>query len=114
MKTAELFLEVGTEEIPAGFVPPALEALGTLASEGLEKARVDFESVNTCGTTRRLVLHVAGMPVGQPDAVEEVMGPSVSVAFDDDGIMMKIKRTVSPDSSVAHGTASKEVLAVIS
>ena len=48
----ELLLEIGTEEIPAGFIPRALMDLGKLIRKEMEASRVDFEGVNTLGTPR--------------------------------------------------------------
>ena len=55
----ELLLEIGTEEIPAGFVPQALKDLETLVRKELETSRIDFDGVKTLGTPRRLVLFIS-------------------------------------------------------
>ncbi len=81
----DLILEVGTEEIPARFMPPALEDLARIAREGLEAERIGFGSVRTYGTPRRLVLHVEAVAPRQADAVEERIGPPVTAAYDADG-----------------------------
>ncbi|WP_025321201.1 glycine--tRNA ligase subunit beta [Deferrisoma camini] len=81
----ELLLEVGTEEIPAGFLPPARAQLAEAARKGLEAQRIGFEAVQALGTPRRLVLHVTGVADRQADAVEEKIGPPVSAAFDAEG-----------------------------
>ncbi len=81
----DLIFEVGTEEIPARFLPPAMDQLGRLAREGLEAERIAFDRVRTFATPRRLVLHVTGLAPRQADAVEEKVGPPVSAAFDADG-----------------------------
>ena len=52
----ELLLEIGTEEIPAGFVPQALIDLESSGQKDLEAQRIDFEGMKTLGTPRRLVL----------------------------------------------------------
>ncbi|MEW6489637.1 MAG: glycine--tRNA ligase subunit beta [Thermodesulfobacteriota bacterium] len=78
----DFLLEIGTEEIPAGFLPPAQDALGALAREGLAAARIGCGSVRTLATPRRLVLHVEGVAPRQADAIEEKVGPPVSAAFD--------------------------------
>ncbi|GAB6062876.1 glycine--tRNA ligase subunit beta [Deferrisoma palaeochoriense] len=83
--TREFLLEVGTEEIPAGFLPPARAQLAEAARKGLEAARIGFGEVRALGTPRRLVLHVTGVAERQADAVEEKVGPPVSAAFDAEG-----------------------------
>lgn len=81
----ELLLEIGAEEIPAGFVPKALTALEDMARKELEAARLTFDRISTMGTPRRLVLHITGLPELQPDAELTTLGPSKKAAFDADG-----------------------------
>lgn len=80
-----LLLEIGTEEIPAKFMPPALKQLQEMASQKFTEARLEYEKISTYGTPRRLVLYVEGLPEVQKDIVEEVKGPSAKVAFDENG-----------------------------
>ncbi|MHB8766139.1 MAG: glycine--tRNA ligase subunit beta, partial [Deferrisomatales bacterium] len=97
----DFLLEIGTEEIPAGFLPPAQEALAALAREGLAASRIEFGAVRTLATPRRLVLHVAGVAPGQPDAVEEKIGPPVAAAFDKDGNPTKAAEGFARTNGVA-------------
>jgi glycyl-tRNA synthetase beta chain len=81
----DLFLEIGCEEIPAGFIPKAMADIEQLIRRELESARLGFGEVVTLGTPRRLALSVKGIADRQPDAELVAMGPSKSVAFDADG-----------------------------
>ncbi len=81
----ELLLEVGTEEVPAGFLPGALAGLRDLCEERMKEERLAFETVETFGTPRRLILHVEGISEQQEDLNKTVMGPAKSVAFDAEG-----------------------------
>lgn len=81
----ELLLEIGAEEIPAGFVPKALTSLKEMIRKELEAARLSFDEIVTLGTPRRLTLTVKGLPAIQPDAELTAMGPSKKAAFDADG-----------------------------
>lgn len=83
--SAELFLEIGTEEIPAGFLPPAMADLERLLRKELESARVRFDAVRTLATPRRLAVVVSGVAVEQERQELTVTGPSVQVAFDPQG-----------------------------
>ncbi len=83
--SAELFLEIGTEEIPAGFLPVAMRDMERLMRKELETARVAFEAIRTFATPRRLALAVTGLASEQPRQELSVSGPSVKVAFDADG-----------------------------
>ncbi len=83
--TTELLLEIGTEELPYQFVAPAMRALQQSAETLLKDLRLTYGAVRTMGTPRRLVLLIEGLARQQASAVKEVMGPSKSVAFDQNG-----------------------------
>jgi len=80
-----LLLEIGCEELPAGFIAPALRQLEALAGESLGAARIRFGSVRPLATPRRLALLVGGVADRQEPETRELTGPSVRVAFDADG-----------------------------
>ena len=80
-----LLLEIGCEELPAGFIGPALTQLESLAKEGLGGARLGFTSARGLGTPRRLSLLVEGLAEKQEPETRELTGPAVRVAFDADG-----------------------------
>ncbi len=81
----ELLLEIGTEEIPAGFIPQALRDLENLARKELEANRIDFGRMKTFGTPRRLVLYVESVSEKQRDVEIKKIGPSKQAAFDPKG-----------------------------
>lgn len=81
----ELLLELGAEEIPAGFVPKALASIEEMIRKELAAARLEFSTIRTLGTPRRLALVVDGLPSVQPDAMLTALGPSKKAAFDADG-----------------------------
>ena len=85
MNTRNLLLEIGTEEIPAAFIPGALDNLARLAGEHLDREYLTYEDVSTIGTPRRLVLFVKNLPDRQPDREEIITGPPAKVAFLSDG-----------------------------
>lgn len=81
----KLLLEIGTEEIPAGYIAPALRQMETLLREGLKENRLSCGEVKTFGTPRRLGLYTEDIPEKQPVLREEVQGPAVKVAIGPDG-----------------------------
>ncbi|HEX9080489.1 MAG TPA: glycine--tRNA ligase subunit beta, partial [Desulfuromonadaceae bacterium] len=85
MSTKELFLEIGSEEIPAGFIPRAMAEMEAIITRELTNARLSFGEVKTLGTPRRLALVVKDIPAVQPDAEITATGPSKKAAFDADG-----------------------------
>ncbi len=82
---AELFLEIGTEELPAGFQRPAMRDLERLLCKELDSARIAYGQVRTFATPRRLAISVADVAPGQQRQELELSGPSVKVAFDAEG-----------------------------
>ena len=81
----ELLLEIGTEEIPAAFMPDALAAFKQIMEKELEARRIGFREVETFGTPRRLALMAHKLAQVQTDLVTEKLGPARSIAFDADG-----------------------------
>ena len=83
---AELLFEIGTEEIPSGYLNDALKEFKDLARSKLEVLRINVAGpVETYGTPRRLVLIARGVSEKQEDIEEEVTGPPANVAFSPDG-----------------------------
>jgi glycyl-tRNA synthetase beta chain len=72
---AELLLELLSEEIPARMQARAAADFKRLVCAGLDKAQLSYERADAYVTPRRLVLVVSGLPVAQPDVVEERRGP---------------------------------------
>jgi glycyl-tRNA synthetase beta chain len=81
----DLVIEIGTEEIPASYIPPALRQLEKGIAGILEKERLACGKVWTGATPRRLVLRIEGLAERQEDITVEVSGPPKSRAYDEDG-----------------------------
>jgi glycyl-tRNA synthetase beta chain len=80
-----LFLEVGTEELPSGEVAPAAEALGARVAAAVAELSLGGGSPRIYATPRRLAVHLPDVLERQPDRVVEVRGPSRAHAFGPDG-----------------------------
>jgi glycyl-tRNA synthetase beta chain len=81
----DYLLEIGCEEIPAGFVGPALWFGGQQFADVLKKARLSFDRVDIYGTPRRLAYVVRKLKDRQEASEEKVLGPPKSVAYDKEG-----------------------------
>jgi glycyl-tRNA synthetase beta chain len=86
---SELLFEIGTEEIPAGYIQPALESLAAGAAKKLEALELSFGAVRTYGTPRRLTLIVDELQSRQADRRQEHVGPSKKAGYDDGGNLTK-------------------------
>ncbi|MBW1769805.1 MAG: glycine--tRNA ligase subunit beta [Deltaproteobacteria bacterium] len=80
-----LLIEIVSEEIPAGYIDPALEAMKNLMGQKLSQARVEYGAMETFGTPRRLALMVQEVSERQASVTREVVGPPKSAAFDAEG-----------------------------
>ncbi|MFH1859588.1 MAG: glycine--tRNA ligase subunit beta [bacterium] len=82
---SDLLLEIGTEEIPAGYIQPGLKQIKEDMQSLLQGKRIGFKEINTYGTPRRLAILARGVAAFQKDADIEVMGPPKSAAYDKQG-----------------------------
>ena len=82
---SELLLEIGTEEIPARFIPPALAEMAASFQKLLEQERIASGDISTWGTPRRLTLVARDLAETQSEASTEIVGPPKAKAFDDAG-----------------------------
>ena len=83
--TKDLLWEVGVEEIPARFLPPAIKQMEQLAREAFAGAGLSYDELHTYATPRRLTLAIAGLVEKAADVESEVKGPAKKAAFDADG-----------------------------
>jgi len=81
----DLLYEIGTEELPAGYIRPALAQMAEMLAQLLDENRLPGGEVITAGTPRRLTIAVRDIPAMQPGKSERITGPPARVAFDDDG-----------------------------
>jgi glycyl-tRNA synthetase beta chain len=78
----DLLFEIGSDEIPARYLLPAIKGIRERTAEALEKARLGFDCVESYGTPRRLVVYVKGLAPRSTDITTKVRGPSKKAAFD--------------------------------
>ncbi len=81
----DFLLEVGSEELPATFVPIGMRNLEQAVKELLEKEGLAHGKINTYGTPRRLTVHIEDLDLTIPETQEERRGPPLNRAFNDDG-----------------------------
>jgi len=79
----DLLYEIGTEELPAGYLEPALEQLADEVRSRLEELHLEPATLRTAGTPRRMTLFVEGLPESQPARAVRTIGPPAHVAYDD-------------------------------
>lgn len=89
MLMRDLLFEIGTEEIPAGYLEPALKQLEAFFVRRTTELKISYGTIQVMGTPRRLALIVRDVVEKQQDIREELLGPSKKAAFDATGQMTK-------------------------
>jgi glycyl-tRNA synthetase beta chain len=82
---ADLLFELGSEELPASFLGPALESIKRTFETAAKEARLTHGAIRTLGSPRRLALYVSGVADQTPDENKDVNGPAAKAAFDAEG-----------------------------
>ena len=83
--TKDLLIEIGTEELPPKSLRTMMENFGSNFSQKLNEAELEFESLQTFATPRRLALLIKSLAAAQPDHIVEKRGPSLKAAYDEAG-----------------------------
>lgn len=85
LKNTNFLCEIGTEEIPAGYIPVAAASLKNIVNEKLTEARIDFSGIEVYATPRRFAILIAELAESQRSEVVELKGPSAQAAYDAQG-----------------------------
>ncbi|MGD9278694.1 MAG: glycine--tRNA ligase subunit beta, partial [Desulfobacterales bacterium] len=80
-----LLLEIGTEEIPAGYIEPALDVISSMLLKKMTDARIDHGSARIFATPRRLAVEIKKVAAKQKSLISEVVGPPEKVGFNEKG-----------------------------
>jgi glycyl-tRNA synthetase beta chain len=119
MRARPVLLEIGVEEIPARFIPAALENLKEQAARVFERTGVPYLEMETFATPRRLAVRFKGVPEQQEDRVLEVFGPPKHAAYAADGTHTKAalgfarSQGVDPDKLVIKKKEKGEYVAAV-
>src|SRR5579864_4374923 len=79
----DFLLEIGCEEIPARMIDAASQDLRERVGALLTRERLSGGEISSFETPRRLAFLASGIPAAQDDVIEQVVGPSVNVAYKD-------------------------------
>jgi len=81
-----LVFEIGTEELPSSCINEGIEGLKTILADRLAQNRINYSSIETYGTPRRLVAIVKGLNSIQEPTENLITGPPKKVAFDENNL----------------------------
>ncbi|WP_446009165.1 glycine--tRNA ligase subunit beta [Candidatus Electrothrix sp.] len=97
----QLLFEIGTEEIPASYIQPALSFMEKASQAKLLELGLGFGAVRTVGTPRRLTLVIDELQERQEDRRQKHVGPARMAAFDGDGQPTKAAQGFARSRGVA-------------
>ena len=100
-------LEIGSEELPATFVPIGMQNLENALRALFKEHSLAFETLQIIGTPRRLGVFVRGLVEGTPDTTEERKGPALSSAFNPDGTLTKQGAGFLKSAGISQDKAEK-------
>jgi glycyl-tRNA synthetase beta chain len=80
---SNFLLEVGTEDLPAGFVSDAIRQWQAMIPASLTTEALTNDGVEIYATPRRLVAIINNLPERQIDREEEIKGPPAGAAYKD-------------------------------
>jgi len=89
MNEIDILFELGTEEIPSGYITPAKETFYNKILSLLKDYKLSFGSIKMYSTPRRLAFYISALQERQNDEIIERVGPSVKVAYDDKNNLTK-------------------------
>ncbi|HKJ64573.1 MAG TPA: glycine--tRNA ligase subunit beta [Desulfopila sp.] len=82
---SHLLFEIGTEELPAGYIEPALAQMRDKFAAKAGDLKITHGPILTLATPRRITLIVHDLAEKQNDIKEDIMGPSVKAGLDESG-----------------------------
>jgi glycyl-tRNA synthetase beta chain len=88
-ESADLLVEIGTEELPPGSLKSLSEAFANELCERLTAYGLSHGEVAVFATPRRIAAMISKVPASQPDREFKRRGPSLEAAFDADGMPTK-------------------------
>ena len=104
----DLLFEIGVEEIPSAPLNDAISQLRADAEKAFGTARLGYETLQTFGAPRRIVLRVAGLAERQQDQTLRIKGPALRAAYDTDGNPTKAAEGFARGKGVDVGSLVSE------
>lgn len=118
METHHFLLELGSEEIPAGYISPARAYIKEFAAKWFDENQIQHGNLKVLSTPRRLTLFVEDLASVQDLSEKVIIGPPSRVAYDANGSLTKAglgfakTQGVSPEDLFKHTNEKGEYLAV--
>lgn len=85
MRTRDLLIEIGTEELPPKALKSLSQAFEAGIADGLKSADLGHAELKPYASPRRLAVLVKNLVEAQADKTVEKRGPALTAAFDEEG-----------------------------
>ncbi|MDO9577114.1 MAG: glycine--tRNA ligase subunit beta [Candidatus Cloacimonadales bacterium] len=89
MPIKDFLLELGVEEIPAGYIAAAINKIEEHFRKGLAAKKLSFSNLKTFSTPRRFAIKITDLQTKQSDEIIERIGPAKTAAYDAEGNLTK-------------------------
>lgn len=111
-KRADFVLEIGSEELPATFVPIGTANLAKAFKQLLDAEGITYDDIRADGSPRRLLVYVKNLALGKPAQSSERRGPAIENAFDAQGNMtaagMGFMRSINKDATTLKAVTESQ------
>lgn len=89
LENANFLCEIGTEEIPAGYLPSMIAGFKKIFKQQIEENRIPFRDIEVYATPRRLAVLISELADKQVEEEIEIKGPSVKASYNENGEITK-------------------------
>ncbi len=107
MKTADLLIEIGTEELPPTTLLTLSRAFTKNVTTALADVNLKYGNVHSYATPRRLAIWIEALEEKQADKEVEKRGPALKAAYDKDGNPTKAVQGFAKSCGVAIADLEK-------
>lgn len=84
-KTRDFLLEIGSEQLPAAFIPIGMKNLKASFEKICQEKGLSYKEICLYGSPQRLAIHVKELAEGTKEKAVEKKGPLIASAFDLEG-----------------------------
>lgn len=107
-----MLIELGVEEIPAGYIEPAMEKFCSSIEASLKRSGLGNSRIDRYSTPRRLAICIRDLESEQQDEVIERVGPAVKIAYDSEGNLTRaalgfVKGAGADEQDIFHLSSPK-------
>jgi glycyl-tRNA synthetase beta chain len=89
MQSKDFLFEIGVEELPAGYIKPALQKMESSLQNSFKEYKLKYKNFELFCTPRRLAVRVNSLQSEQENETIKRVGPTSQIAYNEDGSLSK-------------------------